>query len=198
MKFREVTLQEYNKLFQSILDVIKGREMTANQIRKELEIQHDISSVLYLMCDQGKLVRSKPNKYSLFNEYFPDLKLNSYDEMQAQTLLVQQYFSSFAPVTEEDVGWWIGLHRTATSKILNAIHDKIVYLKIDSFEDTFITLKYDIENLNDVKYKGEPTVNFLPSLGPLIMGYEKRRRLLNKGNYESLRPMRQRHLNHIT
>jgi hypothetical protein len=186
LEFHKVSLQEYDVLSSSILSLIKGREMTAKQIRKELNIRNDISSVLYLMCDQCKLIRSRSPRYSLFKEYFPNVLLNGLDEIQAQTILVIQYLNSFAPVTEEDISWWTGLNKTVTGKILKSIHDKIVHVKINNFEDIFISLKSDIKNLEKVKGKAVSIVNFLPSLDPLVMGYKKRDRFLDKNNYHNI------------
>lgn len=81
LEFQKVSLQEYDVLSSSILSLIKGREMTAKQIRKELNIRNDISSVLYLMCDQCKLIRSRSPRYSLFKKYFQNVLLNGLDEI---------------------------------------------------------------------------------------------------------------------
>ena len=126
-EFRGFSSEEYEKLSKSILDILKGREMTASEIKKLLKTQLDVSAILYLMCDQGLLIRSQPKKgwkdknhrYSLFHDYFPDINLNEVSGTEAVTLLVVQYLTSFSPATENDIAWWTGLSKT---EVLSLIH----------------------------------------------------------------------------
>lgn len=115
-EFRGVSSEKYEEVSKSILDILKGREMSASEIKKTLKTQLNVSAILYLMCDQGLLIRSRPRKYSLFHEYFPDMDLTKMNEIEARTLLVLHYLSSFGPITENDIAWWTGLGKNKSAR----------------------------------------------------------------------------------
>jgi hypothetical protein len=111
-----VTEKDYIGLSQQILKLLKGRGMTAKETKTDLGTALNVSAVLNLMCDQGLLIRGNPKSgwksnlhtYYLFHEYFPDVNLNQPNKKHALKLLVQHYFASFGPATENDIIWWTG------------------------------------------------------------------------------------------
>ncbi len=192
-EFRGVSPEKYREISKSILDMLKGKEMTASQIKKILKTQLDVSAILYLMCDQGLLVRSRAEKgwkdknlrYALFNDYFPDLDLAKTDEKAAMTLLVQYYLKSFGPVTEDDVAWWTGLGKTQVRQALVRIQEQTSRIKISGLKGDFIMFRSD-ERLPKVMNISQKTLNLLPSLDPYLMGYKERSRYLDREHYEKV------------
>ena len=183
-EFRGVSYEKYEEFSKSILDVLKGKEMTAAEIQKTLKTQLDVSAILYLMCDQGFVIRSRPRKYSLFHEYFPNMDLTKMNEREARILLVQHYLSSFGPATENDIAWWTGLGKTRVQEALNKIQKKTVRVEISNVKGNFIMLRSDENLIKTQAPSKRRTVNLLPSLDPYLMGYKKRERYLNHKHYD--------------
>lgn len=145
------------------------------------------------MCDQGLLIRSKPEKgwkdknhrYSLFSEYFSDIDLTKMSEIEARTLLVQQYLNSFGPATENDITWWTGLNKTEIREALSKIQRQIVQIKISNLKGNFIILHSE-ENLKNIIFPKKETINLLPSLDHYLMGYRERERYLHPKHYDNV------------
>ena len=192
-EFRGVSSEKYAEVSKSILNILKGKEMTASQIKKILKTQLDVSAILYLMCDQGLLIRSRAEKgwkdknlrYALFKDYFPDVDLAKMNEKEATVLLVQCYLKSFGPVTEDDVAWWTGLGKTQVRQALINIKEQTSRIKISDIEGDFIMFRSD-ERLPEGMNVPQKTVNLLPSLDPYLMGYKERSRYLDREHYEKV------------
>ncbi len=191
-EFRGVTAAEYDRLSARILDLLTGREMSASEIKSVLSTELDVSAVLYLMCDQALLVRGRPQKgwkdrtqlYARFDEYFPTVDPRALSETEATTLLVEQYLSSFGPVTENDIAWWTGLGKTKVRRALKALRGRIVEVQVTGVEGTLMVLRDDEKELKDAAAPKERTVNLLPLLDPYLMGYKERQRYLNPEHRE--------------
>jgi hypothetical protein len=191
-RYLGVTQKEYTKLSQLILQLLKGRGMTAKEIKKELMTDLNVSAVLNLMCDQGLLIRGNPRSgwksnlhtYYLFHDYFPDVNLNEPSEDRAVALLVQYYLGSFGPVTENDITWWTGLNKTAIQGALKKLGEQIVLVNIDGFKGGFFILQSDMA-LKKAAPKNR-VVNLLPALDSYIMGYKERERFLSYQHYDKV------------
>ncbi len=189
-EFRGVSNDKYEEASKSIQDVLKGGAMTASEIRKALKTELDVSAILYLMCDQGLLIRSRPekgwrdknHKYTLFHEYFPDIDLEM-DELEARTLLVHRYMNSFGPVTENDIAWWTGMGKTRVREALNKIQEQTVQIEVSNLKSDFILLRSDVNLIKTQAPLKKRTVNLLPSLDPYLMGYKERERYLDYNHY---------------
>jgi len=185
-EFRGISSRKYEEVSKSILDLLQGREMTASEIKKALDTELNVSAILYLMCDQGLLVRSSPRRYSVFHEYFPTVDLIEMDEMESRTLLVQQYLNSFGPVTENDIAWWTGLSKTKVRDALSNIQKQIVRVKISNFKGNFIMLRSHENLMKKQASSKKRTVSLLPSLDPYLMGYKERERYLDHKHYDKV------------
>ena len=189
-RYLGVTEKDYMKLSQLILGLLKGRGMTAKEIKNELATDLNVSAVLNLMCDQGLLIRGNPRNgwksslhtYYLFNDYFPDVNLKEPDEDRAVELLVHYYLDSFGPVTENDIVWWTGLTKTVVQRALKKLGERLVSVNIDGLGDSFLVLHSDmaLENVPNLK---SGVVNLLPPLDSYIMGYKERERFLSNQHY---------------
>jgi len=183
-EFRGISSRKYEEVSKSILDLLQGREMTASEIKKALDTELNVSAILYLMCDQGLLVRSSPRRYSVFHEYFPTVDLIEMDEMESRTLLVQQYLNSFGPVTENDVAWWTGLSKTKVREELSNIQTQTARVEISVLRGELVLLRSDKKLIETQASSKKRTVNLLPSLDPYLMGYKERERYLDHENID--------------
>ena len=96
LEYRGVPRQVYEQLSRQILDLLKGRELTAFDIRHALRTSLDVLAMLNFMCDQGLLIRSGIDRggpdsnycYALLSEYFPKVRLEPMGEREATMHLV--------------------------------------------------------------------------------------------------------------
>ncbi len=185
LEFRGISLDTYQTISVSILRILKEKneEMTASEIRKALSTELNISYVLYLMCDQLLIIRSRPRKYYLFNEFFPNLDYAGINESKAKNQLVQYYLQAFGPASEEDIIWWTGLRKTQIKKALNQIQDEILQVRISDLDKNLLLLQSDINMIEKRIHIKKKVVNLLPSLDPYIMGYKERERYFLSDNH---------------
>lgn len=192
MEFRGISQAQYDRVSHIIVKILRRREMTVAQIKKELGVGLNLSAVLNLMCDRGLLARvqsakdwsARNYKYAVFSEYFPDIDLNTYSEVEAMGLLVKQYLSSFGPATEEDIVWWIGTTKANVRQALGKIAGEVAQIQIDNLKDAFFILLSDLTRIKNYKPVAKPTVNLLPDLDPYLMGYKRRERYLDYDRYD--------------
>lgn len=62
LEYRGVSAEQYEKFSKIILNILQGKEMSTLEIKRALKTELDVSSILNQMCDQGLLIRSKPEK----------------------------------------------------------------------------------------------------------------------------------------
>jgi hypothetical protein len=194
MEFRGISPEEYKNVSKAILGLLKDKEMTASVIKKALGTKAHLSSILYFMCDQGLLVRGRPEKgwkdknhhYALFHSYFPGTDLEKLSEAQAITALVRQYLASFGPVTENDAVWWTGLGKRKVRGALRDLKDQITQVPIAGMEGHLIMLRSDEARVQASAPPDKPIVNLLPCLDPYLMGYKERARYLDPEHYDKI------------
>lgn len=190
-KYLGVSKDEYEETSQAIINLLHKRGMTALEIKRTLGKKHSISPIVNLMCDQGLLIRGQPRKgwkssthtYFLFNEYFPDMDLNLIRESDAQALIVEQYLTSFGPVTEEDITWWTGFPKRQIQQILKKMYNTVFQLRIKGINRKYLILRSEDEPIKNEGSLRDPLINLLPSLDPYIMGYKDRERYLEPQIY---------------
>jgi DNA glycosylase AlkZ-like len=179
-RYMGVTERDYVALSKRAMDLLKAGPMTAAQVKKALGTDLHVSSILNLMCDEGRLARGRPagwrsnqHTYYPFNNYYPGIRLDSVPEEEAIVELVRRHLLAFGPVTENDIAWWTGLNKGDVRAALASLAKELIY------EDNMILLRSDQRLLKDRKPESL-TVSLLPSLDPYIMGYKDRDRYLNK------------------
>ena len=194
LEYLGLTQKDFTGISGSILKRVAGKRMTTKQIKKELQIDQNISAIVNLMCDQGMLIRGSPAKgwrsnlhtYHLFQEYFPGMDLNAVDVREAKKSMIERYLASFGPVAVGDASWWSGFTKTEVRNALEELKDKIICLKISGLEGSYIMLASDLEQLESTENPDKPSVNLLPVLDPYLMGYKNRERYLDKEHYAKI------------
>ncbi len=178
--------RRYEALSSQIAALLKRTAMTAVAIRKALDFVGDISAALYRMCDEGLLLRDRPDKgwrdrsvrYCLFREAFPDLDLESIDEAAARRTLVEQYLRCFGPAVGGDIAWWTGFSKAEVREALGALRPRIAQIALEDAHHPALILHEDLEGLAHAGRKADPAVNLLPALDGYLMGYRHRERYL--------------------
>lgn len=194
MEYHGITWKDYQEVSKSIIKILKGKELSASEIRKDLNSELNIPAIIQLMCNYGLLIRGRPikdwkdrrNNYVLFSEYFPKVDLASLNEKDAIKQLVQRYIKSYGPVTESDISWWSGLTKTKIREALKAIESTLKKIKISSLKGQFILNNFDLRQLEGNIYSNKPNIILLPELDPYAMGYKERERYINSDNYNKV------------
>jgi hypothetical protein len=186
LEYRGVPRAVYEPLARQILELLKGRELTAPDIRHALRTSLDVPAVLNFMCDQGLLIRSRlersgldPNFcYALFSDYFPKVRLEPMGEREAAMHIVRQYLRSFGPATEADLAWWTGLGQMSTHIALQHMRGEVIRVQIANREDSFLMLNTEAEACQQESPLPQSVVNLLPSHDPYLLGYQDRSRYI--------------------
>jgi hypothetical protein len=179
----EKEFEENSKL---ILTMLKGKAMTAKEVKKALKSKLNISAIINLMCDKGLLIRGKPQSswksnihtYHVFSEFLPDLNLDAINEAEARKLLTKRYIASFGPTTEKDIAWWAGFPNGEVKRASESLKNELTWVEISDLEANFLMLVSDWKQLQLQKHEAREVVNLLPSLDPYLMGYKHRERYL--------------------
>jgi hypothetical protein len=194
MEFHKVSLKEYQEVSQKISRILKEGELSASDIRKNLNSTSNIPAIIQVMCNRGLLIRGKPiknwkdrrNKYAIFKEYFPNVDLTKFDENTAIKKLVEKYIKTYGPVTDTDISWWTGLTKTQIKNALKSNESQYERVKISKLEKNYLMVKEDKDYLIDNPISGEDSLVLLPRLDPFPMGYKERERYINTKNYNKV------------
>ena len=187
LEFHSVSYQEYHKVSQKVLELLKGHELTADEIKRALKLRWDVGMLLSLMCDQGLLIRGRLDhgwadtdyRYALFTDYFPSWHLEPMSEREATMRLVRHYLASFGPATESDLAWWTGLGHMGVHIAVQHMRGEVIHVRIANRIQDYLMLRYDAEALSQLPPLSQPIVNLLPSHDPYLMGYQQHDRYLD-------------------
>lgn len=189
-EFRGISASHYDELSASIRGLLKGREMTIAQIKREMGTDAHLSAVLNLMCDQGLVARtgsgwhSKIYRYALFSDFY-GIELEQYDEKTALTLLIRKYLSALGPATVDDIAWWVGVGKTKVKEALKSVKD-LTSLEVDGLDGEFLLLRSDLSALMGTGSFDALEISLLPNLDPYLMGFKRRERYLGPEYYDTV------------
>gem|GEM_PF-1385105 len=189
-----ITEEEYIKTSKTIIEIIQDHGLTTKEIKKNFESSANLSLVINHMCDQGLLIRGKPqsgwknnihNYHSLTN-FLSDVNLYAIDESSSRTLITELYIDTFGPVCEKDIAWWTGFPKREIKQIIENLKDQLVHMQISGVAGDYIISKLDEKKLETFRSSKEPVVNFLPVLDPYIMGFKERQRFIDENYYNNV------------
>jgi len=200
-----ISLQEYEELSHLILEALKGRTLTATQIKgllpahvqralsrrvgKNIVRLTNVNLVLILLLNQGILLSMKgrgtwkpigPNYYVRFADWFPGVNLNEVSREEARIRLVKLYLQSYGPATEKDVGWWTGFSMKEVERLLASLENEMVEVEISGLDSRFIMLKSDFAELEPFKPIRRTIVSLLPYEDSYVKGYRERERIVSQ------------------
>jgi hypothetical protein len=186
--------RDYDKISSKILDILKGRGLSAREIKAKLRTSRSITPLVNLMCDRGLLIRGfskegwKSNVHTYFRimDYYPELNLMEFGEEEARESVIKQYIASFGPVTEQDIAWWTGFPVKQVRKVLGKLEKEISSVEISGLDGRFFLLSSELEVLRSSEPPKTPVVNLLPHLDPYLTGYKHRERYLDSQYHEMI------------
>ena len=191
MQARGVSPRQFERVRSEILELLQNTEMTASQIKNHLNTAIDVSSILYVLCDRGELIRARPlswrdkrHTYARFRDYFPDLDLHTLAEAEAKRAIVRFYLAAFGPATETDVVWWTGFGKRDVKRALKEISEQIMKVILTSLPGEYLLLRSDKEKFEQLQVEEKPAVHFLPILDSFLMGYKQRERFISAEHRE--------------
>ena len=186
-RYMDRTEEEYDVLSRRILELLRGRSMTAAEIRRELGENKSTSPVVNLMCDFGLLIRGAPaggwrsneHTYHILEEYMSGIDLDALDEGSAREGMVRSYLAAFGPASENDIAWWTAFRKGEVRAILEKSGDAVSRIGIAGMDRGFFMLASELPELESSVKPKQPVVNLLPYLDPYLMAYKDRERYLS-------------------
>lgn len=194
IEVRGISLKDYKDISEKILNILKGKELSAAEIRTKLDSKLDVPGIIQVMCNNRLLIRGKPikdwkdrrNRYALFHEYFPNINVFEFSEKQAIKKLIKYYIKTYGPVSENDISWWSGLTKTKIREGLKNIEDQLERVQVPELNGSFLLYENDINKIHNLENNQEQTITLLPELDPFPMGYKERDRYIDMKNYNNV------------
>jgi len=194
MEYHKVSSTDYEKISRSIITLLKGKELSTSEIRKQIKSKANVPAIIHIMCSKCVLIRARPikdwkdrrSKYALFSDYFPNIDLKEVKEKEAVQSLVEQYIKVYGPVSENDISWWTGLTKSTIRYALQNIETQFNKAKISSLKGTYIIHKSDTNRLQNLDNLYKPSLELLPMLDPYPMGYKDRDRYIDFDYYNNV------------
>jgi DNA glycosylase AlkZ-like len=186
-RYMDRTEDEYDYLSHRIMKLLRGRGMTAAEIKRELGEEKSVSPVVNLMCDFGLLIRGAPaggwrsneHTYHVLEDYMPGVDLAALDEESARESVVQSYLAAFGPASEGDIAWWTAFLKGDVRAILKKSGVAVSRIGIAGMDRDYFMLASELQALKSSVKPKQPTVNLLPYLDPYLMAYKQRERYLS-------------------
>ena len=158
---------------QAVVKLLTHKNMlTGKEIKKQLPdhlIGEYFNYALRFLEFSGILVRTSQRhiadkiiRYGLMDECFPEIAAGDVNPDEALKALVQKYIKKFAPISLEDLSWWLAITKTATRQVLESLSENVT--SIDFNQQKYYMEKDDHERFQEFKLEDEPNpiVNFLP------------------------------------
>jgi winged helix DNA-binding protein len=182
----------YAEAAPAVLEALAGGSLSLTELRKLLHADVDVSGVVALLCDEGRLVRDRPMgghkssafRYRRWDEAFPDVDLAAYDEPEAARLLVRQYVAAYGPVTVADIVWWSGLPATRVREAVAALTGETVAVSVRDLDGQFLMTGEEFDAASAARHGRAATISLLPQLDPYTMGYRDRARFLDPAHQD--------------
>ncbi len=191
LKYLQLSQKEYKSTAKKILDILKNRGKTLNELKAEMGAVPNLMYIVRMMSFQGLLIRGAPKSgwksslhtYYSFKEYFPNMDKKIVKEKEALCFVIKQYITNYGPVTETDITWWTGYPKSRVRESLKEIQEELTTIKISGLEGQFFIHSSQSDWLKHFQNQENNTVNILPCLDPYLMGYKIRDRYLEKKFY---------------
>ncbi|MFC2167921.1 winged helix DNA-binding domain-containing protein [Acidobacteriota bacterium] len=191
LKYLQLTQKEYETTAKKILEVLRNRGMTLNELKAEIGAVPNLMYIVRMMGFQGILIRGAPksgwknsqHSYHPLKEYYPDLDKNIVEEKEAQRFVIKDYITNFGPVTETDITWWTGFLKSRVRELLKEIQEELSTVKISGLGDLFYFLSSQKSSMRNGPSQDFNALNILPCLDPYMMGYKIRDRYLEQKFY---------------
>lgn len=130
---------------------------------------------------------SENRVYGYTQQIYPDLDLHNMETYASQIALVQQYISTYGPVTEEDICWWSGLSKKIIRNCLHELTNMLDIVEISEIHKTFYMMKTRFDEIMAFNQAIEEWITFLAYEDSSLKGYfESRSRYVKPKYYKML------------
>ncbi len=191
------TEAEFRRVAPRIEELLGSEEeaLTAADMRRRLGVDHSLSGVVNLLCDQGRLHRDRPVgtwksrtfTYRRFGDVFPDIDIAGADEEEARRRLVDCYVAAYGPVDEADVAWWSGIGLRDVRDALWPLGGDLVEVEVEGRPAAHVVHRRDLPALaGEVPPHLPPPLSLLPELDPYLMGLRDRKARMAPGTTDYL------------
>lgn len=182
-----LTADEYELLASAVLRALRGRSLSAAEIRGALRSESSLGAVIGILADEGRVVRDRPIgtwrsvtfRYRHWDETLPDVDLAAYAEDEAVRLLLLRYVAAYGPVTVADIAWWSGLGTRLVHRVLGNLGGRLTDVTLAGSAERYLMTVDDLARVDGEPLDGGRSVALLPALDPLSMGYRDRDRHLD-------------------
>ena len=176
-----LTRPRYEGIAARIEEALAGRALDARGLREAVAARAQLTPVLVVMCDEGRLVRwrgrrgwrASPPTYRRFADALPDVRLDAWDEDEAMPELLGRYVRRYGPVTEKDIAWWSGFRRADVRAALGPF----VTATLDGAE--VLIDETDLPAARSRPRGLGQEVSLLPLLDPYLQNVKDRRRFVD-------------------
>ena len=191
MERQGISVGDYERIANRVLTALRNSVVTAAQLKKMIGVPQPLSGLLNRMCELGLLARAHPAgswksqayNYVLFNEYYPDIDLNSISEEAAKLEVVRHYLAAFGPVTIDDIIWWTGFAKSEVRSALRQLKKEVIKVYVKEIPGEYFMLSSELPDLQGTSLENKPLINLLPTLDPYLMAYRIRSRYIKKPHY---------------
>ncbi|MGQ0603196.1 MAG: winged helix DNA-binding domain-containing protein [Anaerolineales bacterium] len=187
-----VPAKDYVRIAGRIEKLLATRNLTVTEIKQALALRNvwgseGLRRIINRMLVEGRLVRGRARggwrsdltEYALFENWLPEVRLDSVTVDEARVHLAQRYFEAYGPATAADFHWWSGLTKAEADTALAGVNGVLASVMIDELAGEYYLLKKDADELRSTSAKTPPGVSLLPVWDAYMMAYRERERYLS-------------------
>ncbi len=184
--------QRRRQLYEPVLDEIKGRAVTEDEIRalvsrraRPLGLGEGVWTGIGDMAFQGLLVhagkRGSRSLYILSDDWIPRLKAPP-DRQSCRVELLRKYIARHGPVSKEDITYWAYLTRQQLDEAVTGLAGEIVEIKMEPSREPYMDMDQDV----DRKLPPPPGAVVLPKYDSLMLTLKDKSRFMDMHYYKRI------------
>ncbi len=180
--------KQFEDIADQVMSTIPEGGWTTREARGAVETDLNMSVVLNLLCDQGRLIRwrapggwkSNVHMYLRFDRAFPEVELDAMDIEAARRALVERHIDAYGPATLTDISWWSRLTKTDTRRAVETIGDDVTTVEVEGAGGEHLVSASQVDALLSHEPGRRRIVSLVPLQDPYMMGYKDRARYLDE------------------
>lgn len=180
-----------SKFYHPVLDEIKGRAVTEEEIRKLVEervagwgLRSNTWTGIGDMSFLGLLVhagrRGSKSLWMRSDDWIHGLK-HSPDNQSCRVNLLRKYIASHGPVSKHDIMYWAFLTRRQLDEALIGLKNELIQVKMKA-KDPFI----DLANAAGRDFPPPPRAIVLPKYDSLLLSLKDKSRVMDRRYYKRI------------
>ena len=170
-KYRKVD-QLSDRQIEDMLDQVKSAladgPLRTSDLKKAVPKMGDyVRPALVMLMARGEVVRAKANharsnltSYALVEKWVQGFQLETLDEQEALTQLINYHLKRFGPASVDDLSWWLRQTKTSVNDAIKRLGDDICKIEVRGTESCISS--EDLELASSLEAPTEDIVWFLP------------------------------------